>query len=1299
MRAHSTSTRLFVVLAVVTLLAGVASAQVADKFITSPDHVAASPAGCRNNGGITLPDGGGFFICHPDTPNVPSTDIYTGGNLGKNWAELDLVPFRLTTSRSSSSTTPTYNVIIAGDNIQNNTKGYDFISVPIIDPNEDGGTPSDASCTVADANAGDVNSGLETVTGVTGGTDTTIYRTLTISQGPNTTCYFAYYQRLAIGAHLFSGSNLQAYIFTSADFKVGKQTIPIPVKKCTTSGCQPAPAPQTIDKTMTATSGESINWSLAGSGPNSISSNTCDPTQLTKSGLQFTISWSAVTTGASGVTIVTKVYATNPAASPVSATVTDYIYPGTDPTLDNDPTGLINPPGTNAALSTFSNPLPVVVPANSTGVLVLTHTYTDSGGTVGTGYNDIAVATYTDAAGNPVQGNTWAQASASATAGTAGNTSATINNQEDITGTGLNFSTDLVTPNTSGSFDLSYPSGTFPNDEVPLNFANPVSWTSNPQDATTVETDGGESVVFSKSVYFPSAVAVVGSLTDTATLTDSASNVVTMNPSLNVGITAAPLVSLEIIKNINVAVSTDQTFAFVLTDSQNNQTPASVTIPKGLTTANTTVMGLIADSYTVSENPATGWTTAASQTINLAPDPNNGGAVSCTGNSLTFNNTIVNADLTVSKTATPAFTRTYTWGISKAVDQTAIDTNGAGATFTYTVNVTHDSGTDSAWQVTGTITVTNPNSNDFTEVNVADSISNGVAGSCTVTGGANATIPAGASVPFAYTCTYASAPSPTTFTNTATASWSQSTYGTPDASQSGTATGDFSTTTPTLVDDSVTVTDPLDPSSPRTLSYTATSPITYKYSHTFTGDPSGTCTSHNNTATFKTDTSGTMGSDSKTVSVCVGADLTVSKTATTTVPTYAWTLTKSVSPNGTVEQSGSTTLKYTVVASYTVTGSWTVSGTITVSNPNNWEDITGVTISDKIDNNGTCTVTSGTNVTVPKSGSVMRNYTCTYTAAPTAGTTNTATATWTAATFFTPDGTNSGTAAYSFAATNGPTTVTITDAFNGGAPTTLGVINALTNTVTSLGSGVTLTSAPPKFTFTYSHVVNITAGTCGSIPNTATITGTGLSSSVTVTVTVCNTKTGALTMGFWQGPNGQKVIGTSKTAGSCTGTGAVIPYLQQFAEFSDLTATTCSALNSYVSSVVNIANSSGGGGLMVKGQMLALALTAYYSAMVPNPLASQGTAANIGSILILLDPIKGTEDVRSAFINYNKVAPHLWGEAVSQMLLDASTNWKASGCSATKGTCTAAPYNSKTIMVYVSDAFADINQGQANIAP
>src|SRR5258708_30728222 len=50
--------------------------------------------GCRNDGSITLPNPNppyaGQFIC-PDT-------AYTGGELGKGWNELYLVPYRLTAS-------------------------------------------------------------------------------------------------------------------------------------------------------------------------------------------------------------------------------------------------------------------------------------------------------------------------------------------------------------------------------------------------------------------------------------------------------------------------------------------------------------------------------------------------------------------------------------------------------------------------------------------------------------------------------------------------------------------------------------------------------------------------------------------------------------------------------------------------------------------------------------------------------------------------------------------------------------------------------------------------------------------------------------------------------------------------------------------------------------------------------------------------------------------------------------------------------------------------------------------------
>src|SRR5207248_9430253 len=93
---------------------------------------------------------------------------------------------------------------------------------------------------------------------------------------------------------------------------------------------------------------------------------------------------------------------------------------------------------------------------------------------------------------------------------------------------------------------------------------------------------------------------------------------------------------------------------------------------------------------------------------------------SCSG-SVGFSN-LRAEDLSVSKTASPAFVRTFAWGTTKAVDQTSAKISGGQATFNYTVSVTHDTGTDSDWQVTGAITVTNPNSCTVAGVNVTDTI-------------------------------------------------------------------------------------------------------------------------------------------------------------------------------------------------------------------------------------------------------------------------------------------------------------------------------------------------------------------------------------------------------------------------------------------------------------------------------------------------------------------------------------------------------------------------------------------------
>ena len=115
-------TSLIVIACVLTglglLAAAPASAQTATGFTNAPpSSVSFASTGCRNPGNVTLPDGGGFFIC-------PDAD-YVAGNLGKSWNELDLVPFRLAISDKThgSSAKETYNVIIAADFIDSGLAG------------------------------------------------------------------------------------------------------------------------------------------------------------------------------------------------------------------------------------------------------------------------------------------------------------------------------------------------------------------------------------------------------------------------------------------------------------------------------------------------------------------------------------------------------------------------------------------------------------------------------------------------------------------------------------------------------------------------------------------------------------------------------------------------------------------------------------------------------------------------------------------------------------------------------------------------------------------------------------------------------------------------------------------------------------------------------------------------------------------------------------------------------------------------------------------------------------------------
>src|SRR5207247_4953223 len=120
-------------------------------------------------------------------------------------------------------------------------------------------------------------------------------------------------------------------------------------------------------------------------------------------------------------------------------------------------------------------------------------------------------------------------------------------------------------------------------------------------------------------------------------------------------------------------------------------------------------------------------------------------------------------------------------------------------------------------------------------------------------------------------------------------------------------------------------------------------------------------------------------------------------------------------------------------------------------------------------------------------------------------------------------------------------------------------------------------------------------------------------------VTVCNTATGALTMGFWQNKNGQGIItGGFSTAGVCNSSA----FLRTFNPFQDLPATaTCAQVGTYVTNIIKSANSSGAAmNAMLKGQMLASALDVYFS----DPLLGTnkiGAATPIGGVKVDLTQV------------------------------------------------------------------------------
>lgn len=116
-------------------------------------------------------------------------------------------------------------------------------------------------------------------------------------------------------------------------------------------------------------------------------------------------------------------------------------------------------------------------------------------------------------------------------------------------------------------------------------------------------------------------------------------------------------------------------------------------------------------------------------------------------------------DLVVTKSAEATYDRTYEWEITKVADRDRLDTEqGEPGTVNYTVGVTPVSYVDSGWEMTGVVTVLNPNAYKDVTIELTDVPDLGEGASCVFDENADFLVEAGETRTFTYTCSFEKQP-------------------------------------------------------------------------------------------------------------------------------------------------------------------------------------------------------------------------------------------------------------------------------------------------------------------------------------------------------------------------------------------------------------------------------------------------------------------------------------------------------------------------------------------------------------
>ncbi len=459
-------------------------------------------------------------------------------------------------------------------------------------------------------------------------------------------------------------------------------------------------------------------------------------------------------------------------------------------------------------------------------------------------------------------------------------------------------------------------------------------------------------------------------------------------------------------------------------------------------------------------------------------------------------------ELDVSKTAETSFTRTFEWSVEKSVDPASWSLfNGDTGTSAYQVDVTKTGYTDSAWAVSGQITIVNPAASLAATITSVDDAVSGIG---------DLAVDCGVSFPYqlaggaTLTCDYSGdLPDGSDRVNTATVATS-------GAIQGGSGSADVLFGDPTtLVDDSVTLTDSM---AGDLGSFSDTGSASYD--HTFAcGDDAGT---HDNIATITGDDSGRE-LDSASASVTVDCySLDVAKSAETTslrTLTYDWTIAKTASAVDLTAGIGeSAFVTYDVTADVTlasdVVSDFAVSGSITISNPAPM-DATLLSVNDLI-SPVIAVAVDCPSMTVPAGGSL----TCSYSSDLPDGSSRINTAAATQQNYaYASDGS---------ASASGTTDYTGSANVAFGDPTTTQAIDDCVDVSDSL-AGFLGSLCRDEAPFTWEYTLDLgQRPTCGDyvVTNTATAvtTESGATDSASATVTVhvpCPVAVGC-TPGFWK---------------------------------------------------------------------------------------------------------------------------------------------------------------------------------------